>query len=675
MLSHLLDKKSFSIRITAPATGRQRHPLAVWDEGIAPLGLIPENKIAEIRDRIDIIAVVSEHVPLRRAGVNHLGLCPFHAEKSPSFNVNAQKQFFYCFGCHKSGDVFRFLMDLEGRSFVEVAKDLARRAGVEIDETLDARESSEQQRRRLQNEDERAKLLRLHEIAAIYFGSRLKESPVALEYLDQRGIGQEVRERFRLGFAPEAWDGLSRLFEQRRVPPELVEKSGLCIRRQGQGHYDRFRNRIVFPLINANGDVVAFGGRIMPGLPATPNDDAKEVAKYINSPESPLYKKGDNLYGFHAAKDSARKSKQAILVEGNFDVLALHQHGVDNAMAPMGTALTDNQVRLLKRLLGSDGHVVLMLDGDRAGRSATLKDIWIFSQANLNDMALFTGSDIDVRVAQLPDGEDPDTYVARDRAGLLRRLKNAKPAVDYVLDEAIKLAEHGNVSGKAKVLMQVAPLLKAVRNPTTLAMYVDRLADSLAIDSNLVWRHIREEQRSAPAARIAPSPRPEGVGQAQQPVVRPAPGPALDSQVKALLSLIGDHPQLLPKLSAADLDLLADQGVADLLREAQDFVASGEVVNSHHLIEISPPEMRGEVALAVLAGKFTTSEHPEKALETIIERMRQRVVRQELEDLHRALAEAVEVGNNQRAQDLKVRIAQLTLQRQRLLPPNARGPE
>lgn len=492
------------------------------------MGLIPESKIAEIRDRTDIVAIVGEHVPLRRAGVNHLGLCPFHQEKSPSFNVSASKQFFYCFGCQKSGDVFRFLMELEGRTFIDVARDLARRAGVDIPE--EGAEASPQRRaQRLQAESERARLLKLCELAARFYEAQLAESERARRYIEGRGISAEIRARFRLGYAPPAWDSLIRVMAQRGVPHELAESAGLVLRREGvaalpagapataHSHYDRFRDRVMFPLLvpiigpaaraagaPVLGDVIAFGGRVLPEAQPESGATKQEGAKYINSPETPLYKKGDNLYGLHAAREPIRQRRQVILVEGNFDVLALHQHGFDNAVAPMGTALTEAQIQKLSRLLLPDGHVVLMLDGDKAGRSATMKDIalFMFSQANLSDVALLSQRDVDVRVARLPDGEDPDTFAQRDREGLARCVRAAKPALDYVLDEAIAQAEHDSVAGKAKVLAKVAPLLKSLRNQTVQELHVDRLASSLGISTDLVWRHLQGVQIPAPAAVV-----------------------------------------------------------------------------------------------------------------------------------------------------------------------------
>lgn len=478
------------------------------------MGKIPDTKVAEIRDRTDIVAIIGEHVQLRRAGTNHLGLCPFHNEKSPSFNVSQQKQFFYCFGCQKSGDVFRFLMELEGRSFSDVIRDLARRAGIDIPETEE--ETPHRKAQKLQAESDRMRLLKLCELAARFYEAQLTHHPRAQEYIRSRGISAELQQRFRLGYAPDAWDALLKVLAQRGVPHELAELSGMLIRREGvaalapgapatpHSHYDRFRERVMFPLLvpvvgaaaktaASLGDVIAFGGRVLPALAA--KDAAggagkTEGAKYINSPETPLYKKGDNLFGLHAAREPIRLRRQVVVVEGNFDVISLHQHGFDNTVAPMGTALTETQVQKMSRLLGPDGHVVLMLDGDRAGRSATLKDIALFSQSNLQEVALFSQREVDVRVARLPDGEDPDTFAQRNPEALQRIIRTARPALDYVLDEAIALAEHDNVAGKTRVIEKVMPLLAAVKNQSVRELHVDRLASSLGLAGAQILRQL-----------------------------------------------------------------------------------------------------------------------------------------------------------------------------------------
>jgi DNA primase len=656
------------------------------------LALIPPTTVAEIRDRTDIVAIVSEYVQLRRSGTNHQGLCPFHQEKSPSFTVSAAKQFFYCFGCQKSGDVFRFVMDLTGRSFVDVAQELAARAGVIIPEPEPekrpmGRGGSSSRPAPAVSSDERTRLLRLNELAARFFETELKRHGRAQEYLKERGVSAEMAARFRLGYAPEAWDGFLQLCVEKRVPHELAEQAGLLIRREGgaplpprapatpASHYDRFRNRIMFPLLlsggmavsrmqTTQGDVVAFGGRVLPG------DGDSAGAKYINSPETPLYKKGDHLFGMHSARDAIRKQRQVILVEGNFDVIALQQQGFDNTVAPMGTALTETQVRLLSRLISEDGHVVLMLDGDRAGRSATLKDIFLFSESNLRDVALLSGRDVDVRVARLPDGEDPDTFAHRDPAALMQVVRTAQPAVDYAMDEALARAEHGSVSGQARVLERVAPLLAGLRSRTVQEMYVGRLAKHLGTSPELLWRHLSNYSSQAQAARpsapaAAPAQRPGG--RAEPPPRASAP---IDVHGLNLIALIINHPHLLALLHEEVLDSLENPVLSELLRQAREAAGGGATLSIEKLIELAPEETRPEVAEAALSGKFLHSEHPEQELSRISKHIRARAIQRESFDLKQQLIRTQKSGDTAAWQSIYQRMQELNRLRAEILAMN-----
>ena len=302
------------------------------------LGLIPEDKIAEIRDRTDIVAVIGEYVSLKRTGVNHKGLCPFHNEKSPSFNVNAQKQFFHCFGCGKSGDVISFVSELEGKSFMETLRELARKSGVELPEE---RRSPRDEERARAAESERAKMVRLHDLVAKFYREQLADARRAARRAptsSRAGSTRRPAEKFHVGFAPAGWEALSRHLETKKVPVELAERAGLIRRRENGTHFDTFVNRVVYALTSPMGEVIGFGGRVI---------NPEDQPKYKNSPETILFKKGENLFGLHLAKHAIRRSGRALVVEGNFDVMTLHQVGVDYAVAPQGTAMTAEQVKLL----------------------------------------------------------------------------------------------------------------------------------------------------------------------------------------------------------------------------------------------------------------------------------------------------------------------------------------
>jgi DNA primase len=673
------------------------------------LALIPNHIIAEIRERSDLVAIIGEHVPLRRSGANYQGLCPFHPEKSPSFTVSPAKGFFYCFGCHKTGDVFRFLVDLTGRSFVEIVGELASRAGVVIPEPPPAsRPGSPDPRGREgrpapsatnAQSDQRQLLLRLNELATRYFEAELGKNERARAYLTGRGVSAELAARFRLGFAPDAWDGLLRLFAQKNVPHELAELAGLLIRRGSDGgnaptlprraaassntHYDRFRDRIIFPLLvpmggraaTTLGDVVAFGGRVLPSADPSAAPD-KAGAKYINSPETPLYRKGDHLYGLHAARDAIRKRRQVIIVEGNFDVIALHQSGFDHCIAPMGTALTESQAKLLARLLGEDGHVVLMLDGDRAGRAATLKDIFLFTEASLRDMATLTSGNLDVRIARLPDGEDPDTFAHKNPEGLDKAIRSARPAIDYVVDEALAQTETQSTGGRARLLERLMPLLLSVRSDTARELYVDRIASALGIRSEMIWRQLeagreaRAAGRSAgPASPAMPSPQ-GGPSPRPVPPSPPARAAARSSSWNPLsmrlLLLLGHHPTLLPYVEEDVLDALDDAVLAEMLRQARDEVGEGQSVTLERLLALTPEEERAEVAAAIFSGKSLPSENPEQTLAQLCYQIRDRAIQREIKDLTQRLARLAGGGDAEARLPINQRIRELILLREQI---------
>jgi DNA primase len=337
--------------------------------------MIPDDVITQIRDAADIVAVIGEHVQLRRAGTSFKGLCPFHGERTPSFNVVPAKQFYHCFGCQKHGDVFTFVMELEGKSFVEAAEQLAGRFGITI---ARVEEPPELQRARV----ERLRMLEINKLAAAFYRELMldpKRGEPGRAYLARRGVTGETAERFQLGYAPAEWGALADHLKARRADLELAVKLGLIAHRpRTSGFYDRNRDRLVCPVIVPGGDIVGFSSRLV-GAPA-PGPDGSEPPKYINSPESAVYKKGKLLFGLAQARDAMNARKRAVLVEGNFDVISLHQAGFTEVIAPLGTALTPEQIVVLKRLAE---RVVLLYDGDRAGYKATMHALQLCVEADV----------------------------------------------------------------------------------------------------------------------------------------------------------------------------------------------------------------------------------------------------------------------------------------------------
>lgn len=398
--------------------------------------LISAETIALVRERTDILAVVSEAVPsLKRRGRSHVGLCPFHKEKSPSFHVNPDRGFFHCFGCHESGSAIDFLIKHDGLTFPEAVRDLAERAGITIEETRSDAAASEADRQRKARED----LYAVNALAATYFEEQLRRHEhrdYALEELEKRALvpGTDAKiddalQAFRIGYAPPGWDGLTTFLRNQGISPTAATTVGLLVpRSSGSGFYDRFRHRLMFAVMDPQGRVVAFSGRSLRDMPemAAKNEKGEggPTPKYINSPESPIYTKGNMLFGIHQARHAIRQEEEAVLVEGNFDVVSLHARGVANVVAPLGTAFTPEQAKLLKRFAPS---VVFLFDGDAAGKKAVR-----LSREPIRE------SRITARVATLPDGIDPD-QLSRDRGvGAISDLvAHAKGMLEALIEMAL----------------------------------------------------------------------------------------------------------------------------------------------------------------------------------------------------------------------------------------------
>jgi DNA primase len=443
--------------------------------------MISADTIARVRDHADIAAVVGETVKLTRRGRSLVGLCPFHKEKTPSFHVNPERGFFYCFGCQEKGDAIGFVMKTEGLDFVESVIRLGERLGIEVVE--EDSHGRGQPSAHQANHD----LYDVSSLAAAYFETQLREhasSRVAREELARRGLRAatptdsiaDALQAFRVGYAPPGWDNLATYMQQQGVSPLAGERAGLLIPRKGQtGHYDRFRNRLMFAVMDVQGRVVAFSGRVLAD-PETGEVD-KETGKYINSPESPIYRKGDVVFGLFQARQAIRQLDRALVVEGNFDVVALHARGMRNVVAPLGTAFTAAQAKQLKRFTPK---VVMLFDGDAAGREAARKSREPCREAGL-----------DARVASLPDATDPDQFV-RERGveALTQVVAGARGMLEFLIDvELDKQFAALDSHDRAARVQAVADLIKSEDDPAVRALavqYADSAASRLAIQMNMV---------------------------------------------------------------------------------------------------------------------------------------------------------------------------------------------
>jgi DNA primase len=453
-----------------------------------------EDIIGRVRDSIDIQDLISGYVSLKKTGKNWLGLCPFHSEKTPSFNVNTEKQIFHCFGCGVGGDVFKFLELQEGLNFPEAVKRLADKAGIPLPADSGSRKEDKKA------EDERKALITILADAAGYYRKEL-EGPaggVARAYLKKRGVTDQVVQDFALGYARPEWDGLLRYLKQRGYAFSQMEKAGLIVKRsEAEGYYDRFRGRIIFPIRDIAGNVIAFGGRVM--------DDS--LPKYLNSPETPLYSKSNVLYCLDKAKDPARKQKYFIIVEGYLDAIACHQYGAQNAVATLGTALTEGHLRLMRRFTQ---NLVLIFDPDPAGVKAAMRGI-----------DLFISSGMKVNVVSLPDNNDPDTYLKQNGYDAFAScLKKSEKFMDFVLGQVVKGGLAASIDEKVEKAGEMLGYIAKLPSGIERDHYLKRTAEALDLDEGVLrqemsshaigpMRHATE--RSAPAASRSHKPKAEEI--------------------------------------------------------------------------------------------------------------------------------------------------------------------
>lgn len=445
---------------------------------------IPDEKIDEVRSSADIVDVISAYVQLRKRGKNYLGRCPFHQEKTPSFNVSADKQMYYCFGCGAGGNVFTFLMQHDKLTFVEAVQMLAERAGIALPTDGPSSQSAA---------DENEALYAVSRCAARYFYDTLMagaEAGTGLAYFRSRGFSDETIKKFGLGYSLNAWDGLMRHAQREGFSLDVLVKAGLALQREeGTGAYDRFRGRAMFPIFSTTGKVIAFGARKL-------RDDDK-MAKYVNSPETPIYHKGKTLYGLSFARDAIREKDNVILVEGYADLITVAQAGIGNIVASSGTALTEDQIKLIERYTRT---ITLVYDADSAGSKATLRGV---------DLVIEQG--LDVRVAELPEGEDPDTFVRKEGGEAFQKLiDGAESFLDFKANYFRRLGMLANAEGKTRAIRSIVGTIARMNDELRRNVYIQSLAEKYGL-SELVLQHeveaIRiksvQEQRHVPAGGAA----------------------------------------------------------------------------------------------------------------------------------------------------------------------------
>jgi len=575
--------------------------------------------LEEIRERADIVEVISDYVPLTKAGRNYKGLCPFHQEKSPSFMVSEEKQLFHCFGCGVGGNVFTFLMKYEHISFVEAVKSVAHRYGITIPEA-EAKEKNER----------RGTLFRINAMALDFYVQQIMDERVgrvARDYLKGRGIESALWEEYKLGYAPSRWDALVTDFKRKRVNVKEAEVLGLIIPKKG-GWYDRFRDRIIFPIFDLQDRVIGFGGRVL---------DDKGEPKYLNSPESLLYKKGENLYGLNRAKKYIQKDEARIfIVEGYFDLLSMSQKGVKNVVATLGTALTTGQVRLLQRF---GRQFFLLFDPDEAGIKATLKALEIFMR-----------EDAFPSVIPLPDGLDPDGYFQKGFP-LQKLSQRSVSGTEYAMQVLMRGFDLSEVEGRAKAVEVVLPFLLQIKDGVRRGLYLKRLSEIVGIEEREILDAALKMQKG-------------GTKESDKELI-----PTIRvSTEKMLVQMMIQYPQFIALVAQEEmLGNMADQtlrAIAELVMH--DFQLHGNL----SMNRLSPQlEEKGVSELAVNLA-FHEEELEERTAEKIVvdclHKIKIKMLKKEQEEINKRIKEAQARGDEALCNSLLLHKQTLILQEERL---------
>ncbi|HUT99316.1 MAG TPA: DNA primase [bacterium] len=580
---------------------------------------IDDASLERVRRAADIVAVVGEYVQLKRRGQNYVGLCPFHEEKTPSFNVHATRQFYHCFGCGVGGDVFSFVMELEKMDFLEAVRHLARKFNVEINETAD---------RTGDRRGERDDAYRTLERATTLY-QRVLTSPAGIkgrEFLARRRVSAEMQAAFGLGYAPPEWDFLAKRLPRDGVRPELLLASGLCTKGKSGGLYDRLRDRLVFPVRDPRGRVIGFGGRDLSDAPDTP--------KYVNSPESPIYHKGSVLYGLDLARKGLRDSP-ALLVEGYLDVVSLHGAGFATAVAPLGTALTEEQAKLLGRFAADHG-VVVLFDGDSAGQAAALRSLLHLVNAGLA-----------VRVATPPSGRDPDDVIRDDGPAALSSVLDAAVGIEeFLVLTLIGRHRPADTLGRGKLVEELAGHLFVLTGSMARDVLIDRFADKLGVSNRSLRQDLRRairETRAVAGDRGAASRR-----------IRPTP---LEQSVRLLLFLLFNDRERAGRVVGE----IHPDDFPESIRPALE--SAYEAVRAERLADVGPAAEKLEPAareafFRVMAMELDEEER-EKALVDCLAAFRRRNLETELIRLKAELKEAYRKGDEERYRKLLTRIDSL----------------
>ncbi len=564
-------------------------------------GLLSEEKVSEIRDRANILEVVSDYVSLKKAGKNYKGLCPFHSEKTPSFMVNEAKQMFHCFGCGEGGDVFAFLMKVAHYSFPQAVEQLAKRYGV----TLPSRELTLSQKKEMAK---RNLLFQINQIASEYYHQLLiqgKEAEEARRYLAQRGMGKEIIEEHRLGYSLERWDGLVQHFLDKKVSLELAWELGLILPKRREGWYDAFRGRIIFPIFDIHRRVVGFGGRIVKtGEP-----------KYLNSPESAIYHKGETLYGLQVAKGYIPERECVIIVEGYFDLLTLHRYGFKYSVATLGTALTPQHIRILNRYTN---NLITVFDSDQAGIQATLRTL-----------PLFLEEEVFGKMVLLPKGEDPDTFLRREGVEEFeKRVREAIPLIDFFFDQLMSQSDAKSIEGKVWIAQEGVQLLAKIRDPIRRDFYLKSLAERLEVKESILYDLLR----SSPKQRLKVQ---EGFKK------QPVEARGFPRSEELLVRLMIHHPRFIPLVSGEGVIMEFESEVLKKIAESLEQLHQRRGrVEPKEALGLLEEDIQKRFCQIVFQDDAFEEGHAEKIVRDCIQKIRERRFKRDRTELLKRIKEA-----------------------------------
>jgi len=590
------------------------------------------------------VRVVQDYVALKKKGANWMACCPFHQEKTPSFSVSPAKDIFYCFSCQKGGSVFNFVMEMERVSFPEAIKIVAEKVNMPLPQMEDDKRFESRRK-------EADEVVELNSWALEWWEGQLAEghaeAQAARDYIEGRGISEETRKMFRLGYAPDSWDGLGSYLKRKGATAAQIERSGLVVKKDAGGFYDRFRGRVIFPVLDAQGRAVAFGGRVMQtGEP-----------KYLNSPETAAYTKGRHLYGLHQTRDEIRRKKFAILVEGYLDLIIPYQFGVRNAVASLGTALTPEQAKLLGRFAR---RVVVNYDGDRAGISAAKRAI-----------ETLLAEDFDTKVLVLPDNADPDEFIKTSGVEAYNERRGAAlPYIQFVLDQAMRDRNLRRPADKAAAVEEVLPFVRAVRNKIQKREYFDMAMDALRVEEPALRRELWQT-----VAKTATGDK-NAATAVQDKVVRAESAPLTVAEQRLLELLVHDAELRRILLSRIEPEDYEDLPTAAIYRALKELEAAGAEIDFSSLgartgddpvaadlvplLLMSEPERaEGEAADEVLA-----------EAESCLLTLRLMKVERRLKDLAMEIVAAERAGDDERRDKLIMENLAWTRRRSTLLPRN-----